>query len=75
MKWRAASSHISPAPISSTVLSSRVPKILRASSTAAKETETALLAISVSVRTRLATEKALCNRRLRISPAVLNSLA
>ena len=35
----------------------------------------AMLAIAVSVRTRLATEKALCRKRLRMSPAVLNSAA
>ena len=58
-RCRAASSHISPAPISMTVFSVRSPRIFFASSTAAYDTETALLATFVSVRTRFATENAL----------------
>ena len=47
-RCRAASSHISPAPISITGLSVRSPRIFFASSTAAYETETALFATRVS---------------------------
>ena len=52
--WRAASSLILPAPTSSTARSCSSPKILRASSTATCDTETAFLPIAVSVRARLA---------------------
>ena len=60
MRWRAARSDILPAPTSRTVLPCRLPKILRARSTATDAMETEELPIWVSVRTRLATEKARC---------------
>ncbi len=74
-RWRAASSHISPAPMSITVLSVRSPRIFFASSTAAYETDTALLATRVSVRTRLATENALVKNLSSTGPIVLHSQA
>ena len=46
----------------------RVPKIFLASSTAAKLMETAEEATPVSVRTRLATEKAFVESRLMTTP-------
>ena len=74
-RCRAASSHISPAPISITTLSWRSPRIFFASSTAAYETETALFATRVSVRTRFATENAFVKNLSRTGPIVLNSQA
>jgi len=71
----AASSHISPAPITRTFFPSRVPKILRASSTAANEMETAAWAMRVSVRTRFATLNALCMKRLSTRPVAEPSAA
>ena len=52
--WRAATSLIFPAPTRSTDRSRSSPKILRASSTATCETETAFLPMAVSVRARFA---------------------
>lgn len=54
---------VSPAPTSKTLRSASDSKICRASVQAAKATETALAPISVSVRTRLATEKDFWNNR------------
>ncbi len=69
----AASSLILPAPISSTARPARPAKIFLASSTAANETDTAWRAMSVSVRTRLATLKAwlksVCSRGPTVSQA------
>ena len=62
-RWRAASSIVSPAPISSAVCSLRSVKICRARLTAAKATDTGLSPIAVSVRTCLAVLKACWNRR------------
>ena len=59
MRCVAASSAISPAPMSMALCPCMVPKIRLASSTAAKLMDTADEATAVSVRTRLATEKAL----------------
>ncbi len=56
-RWRATSSMVSPAPTSNTVTLESDSKICRARVQAAKATETALAPISVSVRTRLATER------------------
>ena len=54
---------VSPAPTSSTLVWERSEKIRRPRLTAAKATDTALAPISVSVRTRLATEKDFWNSR------------
>ncbi len=64
----AASVDILPAPIRRTLLPSRVVKISRPSSTAAKLIDTAFSAMPVSVRTRLATAKARSKIRLRLGP-------
>ncbi len=61
--------------MSITVLSERSPRIFFASSTAAYETDTALLATRVSVRTRLATENALVKNLSSTGPIVLWSHA
>ena len=53
----------------------RSPRIFFASSTAAYETETALFATRVSVRTRFATENAFVKNLSRTGPIVLNSQA
>jgi hypothetical protein len=66
---------VSPAPISSAVLSPSSPKIWRARLTAANATDTGLDPISVSVRTCLATEKVCWNRRLSSPPRVPAELA
>ena len=70
-----AISIISPAPISSARLSARSSKIRRARSTATRATETGRSAIRVSVRTRLAVEKAVWNSRPRIGPQASHSTA
>ncbi len=74
-RCRAASSHISPAPISITTLSVRSPRIFFASSTAAYDTETALFATRVSVRTRFATENDFVKNLSSTGPIALNSQA
>ena len=63
-----ASSAISPAPMIIAERPSISPKIFFASSTAAKLTDTALRAISVSVRTSLATESAFLSSRSSTMP-------
>ena len=67
---RAASSLILPAPTSRTFLSFSSPKILRASSTATWEMETAFLPMPVSWRTRLAAERLRLRRAPRVGPSV-----
>ena len=62
-RWRATSSMVSPAPTSITVTVERDSKIWRARVQAAKATETALAPMSVSVRTRFATENDFWNMR------------
>ena len=71
----AASSLILPAPTSSTARPARPAKIFLASSTAAKDTETAWRAISVSVRTRLATLKAWLKSVCSCGPTVSHACA
>ena len=65
LRWRAASSMVSPAPISSTVDSSRRANEFCARRTAVEATETGLAPTRVSVRARLATAKVCWNRRSR----------
>jgi len=74
-RCRAASSPILPAPTSNTALPPRPAKIFLASSTAAKDTETACRPISVSVRTFLATAKACVNSAWRMGPTVSHACA
>ena len=62
-RWRAASSMVSPAPISSTVDSSSRANESCASRTAVDATDTGLAPMRVSVRARLATAKVCWNRR------------
>ena len=68
--WRAATWVIFPAPTRSTFLSRRSPKILRASSTATCETETALWPMPVSVRARLAAASERLRSAFRDEPRV-----
>ena len=71
----AVSLPISPAPMTSTLRPFRSPKILRASATAAKLTDTAPAARPVSVRTRLPTAKDEWNNRFSTGPTVRAPLA
>jgi hypothetical protein len=63
IRCRVTSSMVSPAPTSSALQSVRSVKMRRATSTAAKATDTGFSPIAVSVRTFLAMEKPRGNRR------------
>ncbi|MNI56464.1 hypothetical protein D3C73_1114700 [compost metagenome] len=69
LRWRAASSMVSPAPTSSTVESSRRANAFCARRTAAEATDTGLAPTWVSVRARLATENVCWNSRSRRWPS------
>src|SRR3569623_2041648 len=68
-RWRAASSMVSPAPISSTQACLRSVHTCSASRTAVNATETVCAPMRVSVRTRLATAKVCCSRRSSGAPS------
>ena len=74
-RCRAASAMVSPAPTISAVRFSKLANTVLAIATAAEATDTALAPISVSVRTRLATENAAWKRRLSSGPVVPVSCA